>query len=107
MQGWVKGYCVSEVKQTATEYLKENLTQAECEDYCKNIPGSTGCQYYKRGEESWCHAFKYPIHAYTVNVTNSEMHCLTFEARNDAVRKKTLTAGKLTRQYKNYPHQLN
>ena len=88
-------------------YDKMNITQVECEDFCKNIPGSTGCQYHKRGEESWCHAFKYSIHAFAVNDTNYEMHCLTFETSNTAARKKTVTPGKLTKPYKTYPHQLN
>ena len=105
--GWVKGYCHKEAEITMGSYDKMNITQVECEDFCKNIPGSTGCQYYKRGEESWCHAFKYSIHAYTVNVTNTEMHCLTFEESNTAARKRTVTPGKLTRPYKTYSHQLN
>ena len=105
--GWVKGYCHKEAEITMGSYDKMNITQVECEDFCKNIPGSTGCQYYKRGEESWCHAFKYAVHAVHENDLNSDMYCLTFEKRNTAARKRTPTPGKLTRPYKTYSHQLN
>ena len=109
MQGWVKGYCVSEVKQTATEYLKENLTQAECEDYCKNIQGSTGCQY-NWFLTNWCDAYKYPLHALSDAKDDKKItyRCLIFEKNNKAARNRPNKNihGKLTRPYKTNPHQL-
>ena len=97
LPGWEEGHCESEVNQTWTKYNKEDVTQCECEKYCRSIPKATGCQYQTQKN---CEAFTFPIH---VKSGTANFRCKIYDENNNDARKTTKkpsTPGRLTKPYK-------
>ena len=77
---WEEGPCQTKVWQYGTSYKQDDITQEECEEFCKKTPGATGCEYQADERTPWCLAFTYPI--YVERKKGSEYRCLVFEGEH-------------------------
>ena len=90
--GFEEGQCISDNAQQKPEFSKYDvtMTQDECEKYCKQIEGATGCMYSTSGWTG-CVVFTYPMHV--KREKGSTHRCLRLARR-----------GRLTKPYKTNPN---
>ena len=93
---------LSDVGQTNTNTNQQDVTQEECEEYCRNVVEATGCEYRTNTRE--CDAFTYALHKEIVKGT---IRCHVFENRNNEARQRAglpLTPGRLSEPYNTKTH---
>ena len=85
LPGFQEGLCISHDEETWTRFEESNMTECECDEYCKFIPKTTACEYIPKAKR--CLGYTHPAHF--KREKGSNFRCQIFEENNNNAWKKT------------------